>query len=74
MPPRSAAPPPAWAVSPATAAAAAGVDPVAGLSAGEAAARRAQVGPNELAQDPPTPMWRLVLAQFDDMLVKVCTR
>jgi hypothetical protein len=71
MAPRSAPPAPAWAVTPAAAAAAAGVDPDAGLSAAEADARRARFGPNELARDPPTPMWRLVLAQFDDMLVKV---
>jgi len=72
--PRPAAPLPPWAVSAAAAAAAAGTDPDAGLTEGEAAARRAAHGPNELARDPPTPMWKLVLAQFDDMLVKVRVR
>jgi len=26
-------------------------------------------GPNELAKDPPRPFWKLLLAQFSDMLV-----
>ena len=33
--------------------------------------RAAQYGPNELTKEPPTPLWRLVLEQFDDALVKM---
>ncbi len=71
MPPRSSATLPAWAVSPEVALRAAGVTEAAGLTNAEAARIRAAVGPNELAAEESTPMWRLVLAQFDDMLVKV---
>ena len=73
MPPRTATLP-AGAVAPDAAAAASGVDPDVGLSSAEAARRLAAHGPNSLAQEPPTPMWRLVLAQFDDMRVKVRAR
>ncbi len=48
------------------------IDVSKGLSDGEVAARRQQFGFNELHQEPPTPLWRLVLEQFDDALVKVC--
>jgi len=40
-----------------------------GLTAGEAGARLARVGPNELPAEPPIPAWRRVLAQFRDVLV-----
>ena len=30
-----------------------------------------QYGPNELDKEEGTPLWRLVLAQFDDLLVKI---
>ena len=40
-----------------------------GLTAAEARARLARVGPNELAAEPPVPAWRRVLAQFRDVLV-----
>jgi hypothetical protein len=42
-----------------------------GLSTQEVAKRRQQHGYNELEKEPPTPLWKLVLEQFDDMLVKV---
>ena len=32
--------------------------------------RRKSYGFNELEKAPPTPMWKLILAQFDDTLVK----
>jgi len=41
------------------------------LSPGEAQERLAAEGPNELAAEPGTPLWRLVLEQFDDALVKI---
>ncbi len=46
-----------------------GVEPMRGLSAVEAAARLAQDGPNELRAKPPVPIWRKILAQFQDPLV-----
>lgn len=42
-----------------------------GLSGEEAERRAAQYGPNELEKEPPTPLWKLVLEQFDDALVKM---
>ncbi|MDO5082667.1 MAG: cation-translocating P-type ATPase [Arachnia propionica] len=52
-----------------TVAAALDVDPGRGLSATEAAARLAADGPNELRSRPPVPLWRKVLAQFQEPLV-----
>jgi len=40
----------------------------AGLSAAEAQARLAQHGPNELRERPPTPFWKLVLAQLNNFV------
>ncbi|KAI9017858.1 hypothetical protein BC832DRAFT_527040 [Gaertneriomyces semiglobifer] len=40
-----------------------------GLTDGEARRRLAQYGPNELPEDPPTPLWELILEQFKDQLV-----
>ena len=40
-----------------------------GLSPAEAARRLARDGPNELHKAPPTPFWRMLLAQFSDLLV-----
>jgi magnesium-transporting ATPase (P-type) len=61
-----------WTLSAADAAKALGVADVAkGLSSADVERRRAAVGPNELSREPSTPLWKLVLAQFDDMLVKV---
>lgn len=42
-----------------------------GLSSDEVTARREKYGYNELKKEPPTPIWKLVLEQFDDMLVKI---
>ena len=46
-----------------------GTDPARGLTAGEAAARLARVGRNQLAAAAPVPRWRKLLAQFRDPLV-----
>lgn len=46
-----------------------GTDPVTGLTSSEAAARLAADGPNELTATPPPPLWRKILAQFQDPLV-----
>lgn len=45
------------------------VDPATGLGASEAAGRLRQEGPNELRAAAPVPIWRKVLAQFQDPLV-----
>ncbi len=42
-----------------------------GLSPAEVERRLAEEGPNELEAEPGTPLWRLVLEQFDDVLVKI---
>lgn len=42
-----------------------------GLSTYEAEKRRERYGWNELAKEKGKPLWRLVLEQFDDMLVKI---
>jgi len=47
------------------------VDPAVGLSGAEAEERLARYGRNELTKEPGTPMWKLILQQFDDALVKV---
>lgn len=46
-------------------------DPGVGLTSEEAHARLERDGPNELDKEPGKPLWKLVLEQFDDMLVKV---
>lgn len=40
-----------------------------GLSRNEARARLAQDGPNELAEAPPTPWWRNLLEQFNQLVI-----
>jgi len=45
------------------------VDLGSGLSSAEAARRLAADGPNELRATPPVPIWRKVLAQFQDPLI-----
>ncbi|HTP09959.1 MAG TPA: cation-translocating P-type ATPase [Anaerolineae bacterium] len=40
-----------------------------GLSAAEAQTRLAQHGPNELRERPPTPFWKLVVAQLNNFIV-----
>ncbi|WP_182526616.1 cation-translocating P-type ATPase [Nocardioides dongkuii] len=46
-----------------------GVDPLTGLSEDEAARRLATDGPNELRGRKPVPLWRKILAQFQDPLI-----
>ena len=41
----------------------------AGLSATEAQTRLAEHGPNELRERPPTPFWKLVLAQLNNFVI-----
>eukprot|EP00798_Chlamydomonas_sp_ICE-L_P020359 gene20359-27123_t len=47
------------------------VDINVGLSAAEVEKRRAKYGLNCLEKEPPTPLWKLILEQFDDLLVKI---
>lgn len=47
------------------------VDPATGLSEEQVEKRREQYGYNELDKQPPTPLWKLILQQFDDVLVKI---
>lgn len=42
-----------------------------GLTTAQAEALREKYGANELDKEDPTPLWKLVLEQFDDVLVKV---
>jgi P-type Ca2+ transporter type 2C len=51
--------------------AALGSDASAGLTADEASRRLAEVGPNELEDEPRRPVWRLVLAQFANTMIIV---
>lgn len=60
-----------WTVSASAALAHLGVDESTGLSTEEATAKLERDGPNELDKEPGKPLWKLVLEQFDDMLVKV---
>lgn len=46
-----------------------GVDPATGLASAEAERRLQRDGPNELRAKPPVPLWRKVLAQFQDPLI-----
>ncbi|MFN2318446.1 MAG: cation-translocating P-type ATPase [Dermatophilaceae bacterium] len=46
-----------------------GVDATTGLSAAEVQARRERYGPNELRASDTVPLWRRILAQFQDPLV-----
>lgn len=62
---------PAWARSAEETAAHHQVDVQAGLSAADVESRRQTCGYNELNKQPPKPLWKQALAQFDDMLVKV---
>lgn len=47
------------------------VELTSGLSSKEVEARRERYGYNELTKSPGTPLWKLILEQFDDTLVKV---
>ncbi|KAJ4755752.1 Calcium-transporting ATPase [Rhynchospora pubera] len=48
-----------------------GVDPTKGLSDSQAADHAKIFGRNVLPQEQSTPFWKLVLKQFDDLLVKI---
>jgi len=48
-----------------------GVDLSRGLSTAEVEAKREEFGWNELDKEESTPLWKLVLEQFDDTLVKI---
>ncbi|KAL9714813.1 hypothetical protein Ac2012v2_001473 [Leucoagaricus gongylophorus] len=48
-----------------------GVHPSRGLSSAEAARHAALYGKNELPEEPPTPLWELILEQFKDQLVLI---
>lgn len=48
-----------------------GVDPAKGLSSEAVEQKRAEFGWNELDKEESTPLWKLVLEQFDDTLVKI---
>lgn len=62
---------PAWVRSAADTARHHGVNLERGLSDEEVEQQRAIYGWNELTKQPGKPLWRLILEQFDDMLVKV---
>lgn len=62
---------PAWARTPAECEAAFAVCAASGLTSAEAASRRAAYGPNELGDHPAPSLLSLLLAQFDDTLVRV---
>ena len=47
------------------------VDPKQGLSSDEVERRRAQHGSNTLEEAEATPLWKLILAQFQDQLVLI---
>ena len=42
-----------------------------GLSSAEVKKRQEEYGRNELEQEEPTPLWKLVLEQFEDSLVQI---
>ncbi|BDA48697.1 Calcium-transporting ATPase 2, endoplasmic reticulum-type [Coccomyxa sp. Obi] len=62
---------PAWVRSPEETAVHYGVDVDGGLTSKQVEQQRAKFGWNELEKPPGKPLWKLVLEQFDDMLVKV---
>lgn len=65
---------PAWAHSVEETMSHHGVDDVTeGLNDAQVMKRRARFGYNELKKPPATSMWQLILEQFDDTLVKVCS-
>ncbi|KAK0527157.1 hypothetical protein OC834_004530 [Tilletia horrida] len=61
----------AWTLPAETVLATLGVDPAQGLASQDVAARRAQHGTNTLPEEPPTPLWKRILAQFEDTLVLI---
>mmetsp|Transcript_20434 Transcript_20434/g.44277 ORF Transcript_20434/g.44277 Transcript_20434/m.44277 type:complete len:1048 (-) Transcript_20434:151-3294(-) len=48
-----------------------GVDPSKGLSSAQVESKLEEHGWNELDKEDPTPLWELILEQFDDTLVKI---
>ena len=64
---------PAWAKTVPEVLAHVAVTPESGLTQEEVEKRREKYGYNELEKQASTPLWKLVLSQFDDMLVKVET-
>ncbi|KAL2857767.1 hypothetical protein BJY01DRAFT_242187 [Aspergillus pseudoustus] len=48
-----------------------GVSERSGLSSAQVSSSRQKYGPNALAEDPPTPLWELILEQFKDQLVLI---
>lgn len=48
-----------------------GVNPDVGLSDARVTELREQFGVNELTQEDGKPLWKLVLEQFDDLMVKI---
>nr|CCC90639.1 calcium-translocating P-type ATPase [Trypanosoma congolense IL3000] len=59
------------AMTPAAVTGALKVDIKVGLSSTEVEERRHVFGSNELPSEPPTPFWKLMLAQFEDTLVRI---
>lgn len=62
---------PAWARTPSECLAELGVSADRGLSSEEASARLQRHGPNELERHAPPSVWKLVLEQFNDTLVRI---
>lgn len=48
-----------------------GTSPTEGLTSDQVARARAQYGVNELPTEPPPSIFKLILQQFDDLLVKI---
>ena len=65
------APPPDWHALPADEVLVALHSQPRGLSGAEAQARLGRHGPNRLAETPPTPLWRRVARQFNNLLILV---
>ncbi|VAI06932.1 unnamed protein product [Triticum turgidum subsp. durum] len=62
---------PFWARTPSDCLAELGVSADRGLSSDDAAARLHKYGPNELERHAPPSLWKLVLEQFNDTLVRI---
>jgi len=60
-----------WSMSPDDVLKSHGVTVAKGLTDAQVTDLRAKYGSNELEQEEATPLWKLVLAQFDDLLVKI---
>mmetsp|Transcript_9645 Transcript_9645/g.24917 ORF Transcript_9645/g.24917 Transcript_9645/m.24917 type:complete len:1066 (-) Transcript_9645:13-3210(-) len=62
---------PSWSQSPEQVLTSHKVTLAKGLSSAQIEKLKAEYGPNELEQEEGTPLWKLVLQQFDDLLVKI---